>query len=54
MLKVYTLRHTIVRDGEELQKEIGTYTSEELANLRVRQVPQAWNILIRGPAKAFA
>ena len=31
MKKVFTLRHTIVREEEEDHKEIGIYSSEELA-----------------------
>lgn len=38
MQKVFTLRHTIVRDGEEDHKEIGTYTSEDLAKQAMDRV----------------
>ena len=35
---IYTLRHTIVRDGDEDHKEIGNYSSEELAKQAIERV----------------
>jgi hypothetical protein len=31
MQRIFTLRHTITRNGEEDHKEIGTYSSEDKA-----------------------
>ena len=38
MKKVFTLRHTIVRGEEEAHKEIGIYSSEELAKKAIERV----------------
>ena len=38
MKKIFTLRHTIVRDGDEDHKKIGTYSSEQLAKQAIERV----------------
>ena len=38
MQKIYTLRHTVIRDGEESHKEIGNYTSEDRAKQAIERV----------------
>ena len=38
MQRIFTLRHTIVRDGDEDHKEIGTYSSEEKAKLAIERL----------------
>jgi hypothetical protein len=38
IIKIFTLRHTMVRDGDEDHKEIGTYSSEELAKQAIERV----------------
>ncbi len=38
MTEIFTLLHTIVRDGEEDHKKIGVYASEELAKQAMERV----------------
>ena len=38
MKKLFTLRHTIVRDGQEDHKEIGIYSSKVLAKQAIERV----------------